>query len=470
MQYLIKKVTSKDYSNIFTTNNNKAYILSLVFILIEITSRFSSYLSLFLTILPFFFFRRIQNKFIYLLFIIFFVPKLDRLVLYNIINNLESTYFSIYDIKFFGINLVLIITLLFLIFVFFKSKTILFPRKNIFINYSIIIFIISFLGLILNGFDVFSLNAVIEEYFRIIVPILYIPIIYFFRSKINIQEFFITLFVIYTIRGSFILIHDFFIGSFTPNTLIEVGICLPIFIANYTVNKKFVPRLILYMFFVVVLFFNGRGPILIFTVTLLMYFSLNNIKKVFFKLLFITIIIYFFIYVIIIYFPEYFSFLSFKYDIVNEISKGSLSHSPKVRALEFKLILEKNLNNFFSILFGQGPGGYIEGISSNIVLNETDYGKNELLNNKFYKVHSFLNFSLLKYGILGLLTYLIIPICTFSRKLGIYYKYLSYLAIPSIIYSSFWRIDVTLFFLLIIFLQQNLKNENALHLERSTTH
>lgn len=470
MQYLIKKDTSRDYLNTISRNNYRAYFLSLVFILIEFTSRTNSYLSLLLTISPFFFFRKIKDRFIYLLFLVFLVPKLDRLVLYNIVNNLESNYFSIYDIKFFGINLILILTLFFLFYVFFKSKTILFPRGNLFLIYTIIIFVFSTLGLILNGFDVFSVSAVIEEYFKIFVPILFIPIIYFFKKEINIKLFFKDLLVVYIVRGLALLVYDFFIGNFTPNSLIEVGFCLPIFLANYQVRKNFIPRFIKYMFFLVVLIFNGRGPILIFIITFLMYLSLKKIHIVLLKAILIIILIYLFINILLIYFPEYFAFISFKFDIINEISKGALSHSPKVRALEFQLILQKNMNNFNSILFGQGPGGYIEGIGSILELNDSDYSQNEIVTNKYYKVHSFVNSILLKNGLLGLLLYLILPVLVYSNKLGTYYKYLSYLAIPTIIYSSFWRIDVTLFLVLIIFLKQNIKNENTLHLERSATH
>jgi hypothetical protein len=470
VQYHIKKDILKGYLNTSSSNNNKAYFLSVIFILVEFTSRASTYLSLFFTILPFFIFRKIHEKVIYLLFIIFLVPKNDRLVLYNIINNLESSYFSIYDIKLLGFNLVIIITFIFLFFVFSKSKTILLPKNNIFLKYSIILLISSTIGLILNGFDVYSLSEVFEDYLRILIPILYVPIVYFFRKKIDIQEFFITLLIIYTIRGFVLLIYDFSIGNFTPNTLVEIGFCLPIFLANYQVNKKFVPRLIKYLFFIVIFVFNGRGPILIFIVTFLIYLSLQKIHKVFLKGLVVTILIYIVFNFLFIYFPEYFGFISFKLDIINEISKGALSHSPKVRSLELQFIVEKNLNNFISILFGQGPGGYIEGIGSLIELDFSDYGENEILYNKYYKVHSFLNHILLKYGFLGMLMYLILPFLGFSNKLGIRYKYLSYLIIPTIIYSSFWRIDVTLFFLLIISLKQNLINENTFHLECSTEH
>ena len=188
-------------------------------------------------------------------------------------------------------------------------------------------------------------------------------------------------------------------------------------------------------------FQTGRGGILILvavSIVRLLYSSLSKVVTTVGVLVLVTGSIY--NYILPIYYKDYYNVISFKLNIVKEINTGNFSHSPKVRLAEFRSIINEGIERPIKLLVGSGFGGYLESLSME-GLSKDDYSLTEIKAQRFYQVHSFLNYILLNFGFVGLITYLSSPIVLVKRAmLRSERMLLSMLAFP-MIYSMFWRYD-----------------------------
>ena len=119
--------------------------------------------------------------------------------------------------------------------------------------------------------------------------------------------------------------------------------------------------------------------------------------------------------------PEAFLFMLWKLNVFGELFNSStqLSGSGTLRLLELKNIFYENTLDVFRFLFGKGFGGTylfreftLDGLPP---LDLKSFSKDQLESNVYYTTHSFSSHMLLKFGVVGLLSYVAIPLFLINK-------------------------------------------------------
>lgn len=186
-----------------------------------------------------------------------------------------------------------------------------------------------------------------------------------------------------------------------------------------------------YLFFVVGLFISG-----------FLAQKKSNFIKVFFIFSIFLIIAAIFL---SIYQPVIFNFILWKLNVFKEISgKSEMSGSGSVRILELKNIVWETFDNPLYVFFGKGYGGaYRYSKFPEYLIGETlsldSYSLDQLESHKYYLVHNFTSQMILKYGFIGLIMYLSIPLVTVKKLRDKNYMFLVFYVILGCIYTYYWR-------------------------------
>lgn len=116
--------------------------------------------------------------------------------------------------------------------------------------------------------------------------------------------------------------------------------------------------------------------------------------------------------------PRAYKFLIYKMDFFSkELSTNQYSFSPKVRIYEFLNITNEAIDTVYPLLVGRGYGSYFtfENVPFPSRLGLSDYSAHQLNENKYYKPHTFINYFLLKGGIVYLSLYILLLLSMFTR-------------------------------------------------------
>lgn len=230
----------------------------------------------------------------------------------------------------------------------------------------------------------------------------------------------------------FFIISDSINHSLYKDFSTESYLLVPLFFTViFIFSKKLNYFQIILISFIIFMggFSISRGDILLFVLDLLIFIFLiiSSLKqtKITIKRTNILIILL----IIIILFPSIllyhlnkasYIFLIYKINFFSkEIWSGNISHSPKIRIYEFKNIFQEGVDLIYPLFIGKGFGGYFtyNNYPANFKFDLFDYSKNELAQQTYFNPHTFINFYLLKGGMILLLFYLFILI--YMLSLGI---------------------------------------------------
>jgi len=262
-----------------------------------------------------------------------------------------------------------------------------------------------------------SFNFILSDTRLFIIPLLtYFTLRSIFKNmNINYKRLVGLITQIAVIKSSSVIIaviYDFIYltPKLTINTLPQIYI--PIFFAivfsyrNISIIKVVYTNI---LFFCVMRF--SRGDIIFFLLDILLLIYINirmKIKKVAINgilnlSILILALIGVFSYIMIEINPKLFSFVMWK--IRTLVDNDGSSVSAGLRIIEFRNIISYD---FTRILVGHGLGGYFEfhWFKPQHQLNLSDYSQYQLYEQKFFKPHTFINYMLLKHGIIGLVVYL----------------------------------------------------------------
>jgi len=151
--------------------------------------------------------------------------------------------------------------------------------------------------------------------------------------------------------------------------------------------------------------------------------------------------------------PDIYGFLIWKLDVFNELLSASneLSGSGKVRIYELLNVHRENMDSIYQYFFGKGFGGFYSfnyyPMNDVETLDLKSFSNDQLQTNMYYTTHSFSTYMLLKYGMVGLVIYVLIPIFiiwnsfkhTIKNNLHIIFLVFTILSI----YTYYWRLEIT---------------------------
>lgn len=260
--------------------------------------------------------------------------------------------------------------------------------------------------------------------------------------------------IFFGLRNIFFIGNDFITAS--PKLDLMNQPYLSLIVLVYIVIKKdwgiYNNHLYKILLFISLLNFS-RGFIVIMVISLLLILFITFYKKIRFNLLFIFNIIILFsipIFVLYLFNDRLFDFLLWKINIFNELTNSDieLSGSGKVRIIEMQNILYIFSENIYQLFFGKGffATYNFQAFPLNDVgiIDLKSYSNDQLSSGVYYSTHSFISSTLLKYGLLGLVFYMIIPLYV-SYKLYVQKCHLILILIPIILIPSyFWRIEFML--------------------------
>ena len=252
----------------------------------------------------------------------------------------------------------------------------------------------------------------------------------------------------------FFIINDYVNQNLNIDFSSQPYLLLPLFLTMiYVLSKKLKSFQVVLISLVIFLggFSISRGDILLFVIDLMMLIFLIISSFGNYKFNNKTMKIIIIILIIIILFPPIllyhlnksaFIFLVYKINFfTKEIWTGNISESPSIRIFEFKNIFKEASDLIYPLFIGKGFGGYFtyKNYPSDFKFSLFDYSLKELSQQIYFRPHTFINFYLLKGGIVLLLFYL--SIIVYMLILGI--KSLN----STDIFSKFIAIFTFLYFL-----------------------
>ncbi|WKV08011.1 hypothetical protein Q2T46_10695 [Thermoanaerobacterium sp. CMT5567-10] len=347
----------------------------------------------------------------------------------------DNNFYTFRTVKLFGISLTVLFTILLFNykFIFLKRKFDIF-RNTIFKVFSLIFLVglvVGFLNLIFGDTNIKGFES--DLYYWIIV-ILAFYISYNFKNKDLIENILI---ISLLTRPLIILLGWFFkfgegnyggvfISSFDP-----IDIFIP-FILSLFFLKNDIPKWLFMISFLsslitLVLQPSGKSILLLPIGILLIYITSNKSYKNFIRHTVVFIFILILILTIMsmgftsnnilfkIKFSQATSLLSLVPDVINNPDNVyKMEGSPRDRILEFLNIIE-DLKNSYNIVIGKGFGGSFRDYKYPIPFVRNGYSQDQWLNRQFYDVHESINYVFLKFGILGIMFYIIFILYLLKR-------------------------------------------------------
>jgi hypothetical protein len=284
---------------------------------------------------------------------------------------------------------------------------------------------------VLNGRNVFSLKEFISDqrYFIILLSGILATFLAFYKDKNFHVKLLKLLFFIGITTGLKVLL--FIIEDYILNNTKFYFSTLPYLLYPLLLSLIFInPKLKNLPVFILVFLgsFNiSRGDILFMIIDTLLFiivtFVLKNnilVKIRRLNIMFINISLFTILPFVILYIlnEKVLDFLLLKLRFFNNlIEKSEFSKSTLVRIYEFKNIISENSNDILSFLLGKGFGGYFtfSNYPFPMEFDISDYTLFELNSNIFFHPHTFINYTLLKGGLVFLIFYLGISLYFFVK-------------------------------------------------------
>lgn len=368
--------------------------------------------------------------------------------------------------------------------------------KTIFIMIAIVMGAV-YLGTLLDVFlfrDIFNLRKFISDHklFIILITSLIVGNYYIKIEKEPIYKFARN--IIFISLASGFKTICFFLNDITNKIptkefSTESYLILPLFFAIIYYFSKKVSYLKLVLLSLVV-FMGGfsiqRGDIMFFVIDLFVFIYLivsslreSNLTVKRSTIISIILIIIILIPPIILYNFHRTAYLLWEYKIdffTEELASGKISESPKIRIYEFKNIFKEGVDLVYPLLIGKGFGGYFtyKNFPADFEFGLFDYTKEELRNRKYFNPHTFINFYLLKGGLILLLFYIFLIIYMFflgMNSLNAKRNSAKFIAIFTCFYfifafNMFWRPIYIFLFGILINILLKIQNEETTALEK----
>ncbi|MBD8514420.1 hypothetical protein IFO68_17200, partial [Photobacterium sp. CAU 1568] len=218
--------------------------------------------------------------------------------------------------------------------------------------------------------------------------------------------------LVMSIRVLLYVLNDYFFArtlSFNIQAKPMLALCVVLFFLPYyqIIFSGF--RNVIYLSFFIV----SRGEIILFliAVTVISLLSSDFFKRFTVKLIVvIPLLLAFFFYLN----PSIFSFFLWKISELSIFGGDNVSGSAVIRKVEVLNILCMESQNIFQLFFGKGLSGTYNfecvNLPPDLVLDLKSYSQDQLDSGIYYTVHTFIGSILLKFGIVGLVTYVCTPI------------------------------------------------------------
>lgn len=251
------------------------------------------------------------------------------------------------------------------------------------------------------------------NYFSTIKFLVYLFIGFFifrtFKGSISISYFF-NLSIILGMRVGLFLVYDaLFFDIPKLDFALQPYITMPLLFV--IIGQKIKMNVLNFIFIAFSLMYPSRSFILLFLISILVFGISIKFSGPFIKLLASIAVLLILTGVTLYNFNErIFDFFLWKLEVIDTVSgSGEISGSGDIRLLELKNIFHKISKSPMSILLGEGPFGYynFDQYPLNIdgTIDAKSFPYDQVFSNKFFTVHNFTSFILLKLGFIGLVLY-----------------------------------------------------------------
>lgn len=352
------------------------------------------------------------------LFLLPFSPRDQRAMQEGVIND----FVSIQSLQILGFPLSIFLIVVLSILILQKRK---FTFKKP--KYIYFLFFFTSFSIFINAFYPAHNKLIffISDLRDFVVPYLGVIICsYFTKSELlrGLKMFLIFGTLILSAKTILIIIYD----SINSNDYLTLGTLPYLFIpafCYFLIDKKIKHRNILIILSLFCSISASRGNIIIFVLSIMFALSLLAYKKkslgIYFKfILSAAVVVPFFMFVFSFLNTNIINLFSYKLDFfTSELFSGEeLNESTAIRLLETNQIITDGINNFVFLIFGKGMGG---GFSLPHVFDLTTaaFSQTQLDLNFFYRPHTFINYYLLKGGLVLLFLFIYVNFTIFKKSI-----------------------------------------------------
>lgn len=249
-----------------------------------------------------------------------------------------------------------------------------------------------------------------------------------------------------------------------PGVYTFIGVFISVFmIVNGGVIKTRLPSSKIFWFAILFLHLSvSRTEIILFVLSLvLLIMNLKNVGRnvvlSYFAVIFCFPIAFF---LLINFSPESVSnYFSHKVSFFSSLKDGAeLGDSASVRLFTFLNLLFGETSNFINTLFGYGFFGYINfnEFFTDSIISEGAFSSEEIIENKFYKLHFFLNNVLFYFGVFGLVVYNFV----FYKFYSLSQKGLGIIVILYAYLNVFFRQELIVLFPIVLYVFSTVQRRN----------
>ena len=341
----------------------------------------------------------------------------ENTVQYNVLNSVKVGPFT-----------------LFLYLVFFNTFLVLFKSFKIKFNASNVLLILSFLLIgTLSMFRIIYLNGslfypgliITDIKFPIFLLIGVIQGAYLLKQgKLNnLMDLIMVVPIMLGARAILFIIHDSVSGTSNLDLMTQPYLSLAVLVVliingDWGLYKNLLFRVLLF----ISLLNPSRGFFILAAVFIFGALAWKFYKKIpfnvsfIFQIVMVIAVVFGFIFV---FNERMYNFFIWKFNVFQEFFNDNvaISGSGKVRYLELANVFELINNSSYELFFGRGFSGTYNFLNYPIdnvgVIDLKSYSQDQLDSGVYYTAHSFFTTILLKYGIFGLLVYLLIPLKVF---------------------------------------------------------
>tara|TARA_B100000787_G_C16197031_1_gene301679 strand:+ start:714 stop:2096 length:1383 start_codon:yes stop_codon:yes gene_type:complete len=324
----------------------------------------------------------------------------------------DVEYTTFYSLGAGPLNLyfILLVLLLFKLTYLNKGNIASLRKQNIYLFLFIITILTSF------SYNFFFQTAYVNfsvNYFSVIKFLLYSFLGFFifktFKGSVNIN-FFFNIAIILGMRVGFFLIFDALFANIPKlDFALQPYITMPLLFV--VLGNKIKLNALDFIFIVFSLLYPSRSFILLFLISALIFGFSTKFSRPFVKLVgSLSVVIVLVGVILYTYNERIFDFFLWKLEVINTVSGNSeMSGSGDIRLLELKNIFAKISSSPLSLLLGEGPFGYYNfdyfPLQIKGTIDSKSFPYDQVLSDKYFTVHNFTSFLLLKLGFIGLFLY-----------------------------------------------------------------
>ena len=234
--------------------------------------------------------------------------------------------------------------------------------------------------------------------------------------------------IVIGIRALLFILNDSLSNSLKLDLMTQPYLSLAILLVLIIRGDWGVYRNVIFRIFLILSLLNpSRGFFLLAALFISMALFWKFYKKVNFNLSFILQISFVGILIfggLLIFNERLLNFFIWKLNVFQEFFNENVetSGSGKVRFIELTNIFELLSRNIYELFFGRGFGATYDFSYQSLdnvgVIDLKSYSQDQLDSGVYYTVHSFFSYTLLKYGIYGVIIYLFLPIRIFLSNIN----------------------------------------------------